>query len=87
MLMVMRRGRNPMFQNLDDLIARLESNPRVVGIVRYGSRRPTDLSLGGDFDLFVFVKERPPDIESIHFYVGDIPVELYEIIFQQGETL
>ena len=65
-----------MFQNLEDLVARLESNPRVVGIVRYGSRRPADLSPGGDFDLFVFVKERPPDIESIHFYVGDIPVDL-----------
>ncbi len=65
-----------MFQNLEDLVARLESNPRVVGIVRYGSRGQTDLAPGGDFDLFVFVKERPPDVESIHFYVGDIPVDL-----------
>jgi len=65
-----------MFQNLDKLVARLENNPRVVGIARYGSRRATDVSPGGDFDLFVFVKERPPGIESIHFYVGDIPVDV-----------
>ena len=65
-----------MLQNLRDLIARLERNPRVVGIVRYGSRRPDDVSPGGDFDLFVFVEERPSDVESIHFYVGDIPVDL-----------
>ena len=65
-----------MFQNLEELVARLESNPGVVGIVRYGSRRLADLSQGGDFDLFVFVKKRPPGIESIHFYVGNIPVDL-----------
>ena len=68
--------RNPMSRNLKNLVARLESNPSVVGIVRYGRRPLTDASPGGDFDLFVFVKERPPDIESIHFYVGDIPVDL-----------
>ena len=65
-----------MFQNLEDLVVQLESNPRVVGIVRYGSRRHTNLSPGGDFDLFVFVKKRPPGIESIHFYIADIPVDL-----------
>ena len=68
--------RNPMFRNLKNLVARLEASPSVVGIVRYGRRSLTDESPGGDFDLFVFVKERPPDIESIHFYVGDIPVDL-----------
>jgi len=65
-----------MFHNLENLVIRLESNPKVIGIVQYGSRCPTDLSPGGDFDLFVFVKQRPPDIESIHFYIGDIPVDL-----------
>jgi len=56
-----------MFRNLKDLVARLEASPSVVGIVRYGRRPLADESPGGDFDLFVFVKERPPDIESTHF--------------------
>ena len=65
-----------MFEDLELLIDRLKRSGPVIGLVRYGSRGPADLSPGGDFDLFVFVEDRPADIESIHIYVGDIPVDL-----------
>ena len=65
-----------MFQNLQDMIFNLKNNPNVVGVARYGNRHHMDMSPGGDFDLFVFVKDRPPEIESIHFHVHDIPVDL-----------
>ena len=61
---------------IQDLINRLKRNSRVIGIARYGGRGVDDMSLGGDFDLFVFVDQRPVDLESIHFHVGDIPVDL-----------
>ena len=65
-----------MFQSLVELVARLKACPSVLGIARYGSRRAEDMSPGGDFDLFVLVKQCPEDVESLHFYVGDIPVDL-----------
>ncbi len=34
-----------MFQDLEDLIARLKSSPEVVGILRYGSGRNTDMEI------------------------------------------
>lgn len=63
-------------ENLDDLVGRLILNPRVIGIVRYGRRRADEMEPGGDFDLLVIVTERPRDVESIHFDVGAIPVDL-----------
>ena len=57
---------------ISDLIERLKANPEVLGIVRYGSRTIQDKSKGGDFDLFVIVQMRDPDLESIHFYWGQM---------------
>lgn len=64
------------FQNLNELINRLKESPSVIGIVRYGSRPPEDMSLGGDFDLFVFLGDNSLDIESLHFFMEDIPVDI-----------
>jgi len=64
------------FQNLSELIDRLKKSPRVIGIVRYGSRTPEDMSLGGDFDLFVFLEDNSLEIESLHFYIDYIPVDI-----------
>jgi len=47
----------------------------VLGILRYGSNDGLSGN-GGDLDLFVIVSERPDDVESLHFYVGDTPVDL-----------
>jgi hypothetical protein len=51
-------------------------NPLVTGIVRYGGRLLDDQSTGGDFDLFLFLDARPEQVESLHFFCGDIPVDL-----------
>ena len=45
-------------------------------IIRYGRRRVQDSSPVGDFDLFVFVDESPDKVESLHFHVGEIPVDM-----------
>ncbi len=59
-----------------ELVEQLTQNPSVLGLVRYGSRGVDDVSKGGDFDLFVFADGLLDDVESLHFYVGDIPVDL-----------
>lgn len=64
------------FQNLSELIDRLKKSPKVIGIVRYGSRTPEDMSLGGDFDLSVFLEDNSLEIESLHFYIDYIPVDI-----------
>lgn len=64
------------FQNLSELIDRLRESPGVIGIVRYGSRTPEDMSSGGDFDIFVFLGNNSLDLESLHFYVDYIPVDI-----------
>ena len=63
-------------QNLRHMIDLLKGNPRVLGMVRFGGCSQDVMSPEGDFDLFVFVEDRDWDIDSIHFYVGDIPVDL-----------
>jgi len=64
------------FQNLSELIDRLRESPRVIGILRYGSRPPEDMSSGGDFDIFVFLGDNSLDLESLHFYIKNIPVDI-----------
>ncbi|MGD9889835.1 MAG: hypothetical protein AB7R89_01955 [Dehalococcoidia bacterium] len=65
-----------MLQHPRDLIARLVDHPKLVGIVRYGGRSVEAPAPGGDLDLCLIVDERPPPMESIHFYVGSLPVDL-----------
>lgn len=66
-----------------EFVARLAAQPAVAGIVRYGSRgvdaavaAGEGLDPAGDLDLFVLVDERPSELESIHFYLGEVPVDL-----------
>ena len=59
-----------------ELITRLSQNSNVLGILRYGSRDAFEGRVGGDVDLFVIVKERPDEVESLHFHVGHTPVDL-----------
>ena len=65
-----------MSREIADLIDKLKANPKVVALVRYGSRTVRDHSPGGDFDLFAFVQERDQVLENIHFYWGGTPVDL-----------
>ncbi len=62
--------------DLPDLLRRLRASPRVVGVARYGGRAADDTTPGGDFDIFVIVRERPSDVESVHFQCGGIPVDM-----------
>ncbi len=64
------------FEGLQHLTAILRNNPIVQGLVRYGGRTVDDEGPGGDFDLFVIVEKRPAQVESLHFYVRSIPVDL-----------
>lgn len=69
-----------MFSSLTELVERLQQSPSVLGILRYGGRKLGDESKGGDFDLYVITTERSrtrvTNIESIHFYVNGIPVDM-----------
>lgn len=59
-----------------ELITRLSQNTNVLGILRYGSSDAFEGKAGGDVDLFVIVKKRPAEVESLHFHVGHTPVDL-----------
>lgn len=59
-----------------DLVARLAAHPAVVGVVRYGARPVEAPGVGGDLDLFILVDRRPAEIESLHFFVDGLPVDL-----------
>jgi len=65
-----------MINSLRELIERFKLHPNVIGLVRYGRRTVDDMSPGGDFDLFVIVKERPSGLESVHFHIEDITVDI-----------
>jgi hypothetical protein len=63
-------------RDIGELVARLSGNPRVASIVRYGSRLVSDNSPGGDLDLFVIVDGPTGEVESVHLWMGHIPVDL-----------
>ena len=65
-----------MFETINDLIQHLKRNPNVYALVRYGGRRVNDDSPGGDFDLYVIIDKIETPIESIHFHLSRIPVDL-----------
>jgi hypothetical protein len=62
--------------NLENLVERLRANPGVLGLIQYGGRTSQDETEGGDFDLLAIVRSRDPNLESIHFYWGEMPVDL-----------
>jgi len=66
----------PEFDSLERMILDLKSRPHVVGLLEYGSRKHTDMSPGGDYDLFVITDDnhRTP-ASGISFYVNGIPVD------------
>mgnify|MGYP001343407777 CR=1 FL=1 len=67
---------SPIDLSLKELGDRLMNNPLVTGMVRYGGRLLDDQSSGGDLDLFLFLDARPVQVESLHFFCRDIPVDL-----------
>lgn len=65
-----------MIKTIDEMISALKYHPEVLGLVGYGSDHQTDDYALGDCDLFVILDHRDTAVESLHFYVGGVPVDL-----------
>ncbi|MEZ4859819.1 MAG: hypothetical protein R3C14_00855 [Caldilineaceae bacterium] len=63
-------------QSLPQLIATLRDHPLVVGLVEYGANSSTTSFTAGDYDLFVITAGATAAVESLHFYINQIPVDL-----------
>lgn len=62
--------------SIRSLVETLRQHPQVVGLVEYGSAHYVNDFGAGDYDLFVIHDEIQTDVESLHFYVDDVPVDL-----------
>ena len=69
--------------SIEEMTQALIANPQVVGLVEYGSNHKADDYRVGDHDLIVVITERDPLVESLHFYVGDVPVDLNFVTLQE----
>lgn len=63
-------------QTIKEMLRTLKSNPSVLGLVEYGSPHKQDDYATGDYDLFIVLKTKDDDIESLHFYINNIPIDL-----------
>jgi hypothetical protein len=62
--------------SISDLIAALTRNPDIIAMLEYGSARFSDSAIDGDYDLLVITISEHPQVESLHFRCGGIPVDL-----------
>ncbi len=76
-----------MMNSIGDLIAKLEKNSEVVGLLEYGSAAHSDPEIEGDYDLIVVLRHALPLVESLHFRVGGIPVDINLRSFDQIKAL
>ena len=74
-------------ESINEMIRVLESNLRVIGLIEYGSSVRGDTTEAGDYDLFVVLDERPFGVESLHFYVSRVPVDLNLITVSELKEL
>lgn len=64
------------FDDIESFIEHLKKKKDIVGIVEYGGRTHTDMSIGGDYDLTViFNKPISNDFTGVHFHIAGIPVD------------
>lgn len=64
------------FDSIESFIEHLKEKENIVGIVEYGGRSYTDMSIGGDYDLTViFDKPVSKNFSGIHFHIKDIPID------------
>ena len=63
-------------QTIDEMLLLLKSNPNVLGLMEYGSSYKREHHKVGDYDLLVFLRSKDNDVESLHFYVSDTPIDL-----------
>jgi hypothetical protein len=65
-----------MYKSIREFIDELKRNVRVIALIKYGNRDVDDMSPGEDFDLYVIMNDFNSNIESVHFYIGGIPVDV-----------
>jgi len=63
-------------KSIEEMLTILESNPNVLGLVEYGSAYEPALEKAVDYDLFAVLENKAYDVESLHFRVAGIPVDL-----------
>lgn len=63
-------------QTIKEMLLALKSNKNVLGLLEYGSPHEHDDFMTGDYDLFVILRAKDSDIESLHFYINNIPIDL-----------
>ena len=63
-------------QSIKRMVTTLIDNPAVLGLLEYGSSSAGDAQIPGDYDLLVILNNKTPKVESLHFYVDGIPVDL-----------
>ena len=61
---------------IPELIDVLSRNRRVLGLIEFGSDHRSDNFTTGDYDLLAILETLDYQIKSIHFYIGNTPVDL-----------
>ena len=62
--------------SIGDLLERLIQHSAVIGLIEYGSNHRDDDFSSGDYDLFVIFDSLTIAVESLHFDVNGVPVDL-----------
>jgi hypothetical protein len=64
------------FKDLTSFIQHAKNIEGVVGIVEYGGRTHSEMTLGGDYDLSViFEKPVSKNFSGVHFHIAGIPID------------
>ncbi|WBW97069.1 hypothetical protein [Oceanirhabdus sp. W0125-5] len=75
------------FKDITSFIEHLKKKKDIVGIVEYGGRTHTDMSIGGDYDLTViFNKPVSNNFSGVHFHIAGIPVDCMILSVGDFET-
>ena len=72
----MRGNSKTQMSTILEMVKILRRSPVVVGLAEYGSASYLDERIDGDYDLIVITNTPVSDVESLHFYVKDTPVDL-----------
>ena len=63
--------------SISQMIDLLKDNSRVLGLLEYGSNiRIKGPIKGGDYDLLVVLDRLDYEVNSLHFYIADTPIDL-----------
>lgn len=74
------------FTNIESFIEHLKRNENIIGIVEYGGRTYTDISVGGDYDLtIIFDKPISANFTGVHFHINNIPIDC--MILSKGDFM